>query len=183
MPTVGRASSIPVVAPRGRDLTVPHNPIYFLSRRLEARTERAGRRMATLVLEGRIPESASPYARAVAGRAARDAVSIDAVNATTADDSVAAAGQTLRPRRWRRNPSRHRVDAAAANGCSARHHLVQAPRTRTRRRRLPRPAERTRPASAAGPGSGGRTTVAGGSIEDSMLRVERTEGAVPDEGR
>ena len=98
--------------------------------------------MATLVLEGRIPESASPYAHAVAGRAARDAVSIDAVNATTADDSVAAAGQTLLPRRWRRNPSRHRVDAAGGDRVLARHHLVQAPRTRTRRRRLPRPGGR-----------------------------------------
>ena len=52
---------------------------------------------------GEIPDSASENARAVAGRAARDAVSIDAVSPTTADDDPeAAAGQTLRPRRRRR---------------------------------------------------------------------------------
>ena len=47
----------------------------------EARTERAGRRMVDeSFASGEIPDSASENARAVAGRAARDAVSIDAVS-------------------------------------------------------------------------------------------------------
>ena len=58
-------------------------------------------------------------ARAVVGRTARDAVSIDAVNATTTDDdSEATAGHTLRPRRWRRMRPATSSMPPPANGCS-----------------------------------------------------------------
>ena len=77
--------------------------------------------MATCVLQGRMPESASENARAVAGRADRDAVSIDAVNATTAeDDSEAAAGQTSRPKPRRRIRPPPHADARKRLGASER---------------------------------------------------------------
>ena len=59
-----------------------------------------------------MPESASENVRAVADR---DAVSIDAVNATTAeDDSEAAAGQNVAAEAPAPDTARH-VDAAAAS--------------------------------------------------------------------
>ena len=150
MPTVGRASSIPVVAPSGR-LCRRHTQLQLLDPDVrEARTERAGRRMATHLLQGRIPESAAENARAVAGPAARDAVSIDAVKATTADDdSEAAAGQTSRPRRRRR--IRPATSSLPRRRTGARPPPSRAaPRTRTRRRRLPWPAGPRAPLSRCG---------------------------------
>ena len=53
------------------DLPAPHNSNHLDLNVREARTERPGRRMATHLLQGRIPESASENASAVAGCASK----------------------------------------------------------------------------------------------------------------
>ena len=75
--------------------------------------------MATCVLQGRMPESASENARAVAGRADRDAVSIDAVNG---DHGRRRLGGRRRPdiaaeRRRRIRPATSSTPPLA-NGCA-----------------------------------------------------------------
>ena len=82
--------------------------------------------MATCVFQGRMPESASENARAVAGRADRNAVSINAVNG---DHGRRRLGGRRRPDIAAEAPApnraHHLVEAAAGERVLTRHHLVQ----------------------------------------------------------